>query len=161
MSLKRYEELVSQIPMLQVLNEPTRVVACEVLLSIAAERDLEEGDILFAEGDDDVHTGVILVEGTMTVGRDSDAPVTIRAPEIMGEMHQFDDFGQRTATVIAEEDSKILEFAWSDFVAMCVQELDTDAQNELRGMLESHASRRLNELNQNREADSESDDREA
>lgn len=156
MSLKRYEDLVSRVTMLQVLAESTRKIVCEVLLSMAAERDLEEGDILFAEGDEDVHTGVILVEGSMTVGRDSDAPITVQAPEIMGEMHQFDDFGQRTATVIAEEDSKILEFAWSEFVEVCMQELDPDAQNELRGMLESHASRRLKELDQSREEESNS-----
>ena len=142
-------EQVCRIPMLESLSDSTRKSVASVLVQTAKETTLEKDDVLYRGGDDAENTGTLLVKGSMSVERDGKL-VTVRAPDLLGEMQQLNKTGQRVATVTALEESIVLEFAWHDFLytAVAMKALTEDQQREFKKTIGDFVGRRLKELSE-------------
>ncbi len=145
MGLSDYKELVSAIPIMQKLKVETRDAVLAILLDLADEANLVNGDTLYEKGAKDQNTGVLLVKGSVHVDIGESDPVVVTAPDLLGEMKQFDAEGRRTATVSAAEDCVVLRFSWHDFVfrAMTEDGLSPEGQLELKDVIREFVDLRL------------------
>lgn len=116
MAVDQYRDRIFEIPMLQVLPSALRRWLCDILVGISSERTAEAGDVVYEKGSEDENTGAILIEGAVEVRGDPSHTFQVTAPNIIGEMQQLDEYGQRTATVTVTEKAVLLEFSWGDFV---------------------------------------------
>ncbi len=112
-----YKEKIENVPLLANFQPALRKQLSDILCDIAKVRVLKKGEQLYAEGAIDDNTGAIIVDGALTVAFGTNKPVFVQAPELVGEMQQFNKYGTRTATVCAKDPTTVLEFAWHDFVA--------------------------------------------
>jgi len=142
-------EQVCRIPVLKSLSDSTRTTVASVLLQTAKESTLEKDEILYRGGDDAKNTGTLLVKGSMSVERDGES-VTVKAPDLLGEMQQLNKTGQRVATVTALEESIVLEFAWHDFLytSVAMKALTEDQQREFKEAIGDFVGRRLKVLSE-------------
>ena len=115
--MSSYKDKIAQIQSLGVLAPPLRGQVADILAGISQTRVLRKGEQLYAEGAEDPNTGAILVDGTLLVAAGTRETVTVTAPELLGEMQQYNAYGARTATVCAKDTATVLEFSWHDFVA--------------------------------------------
>lgn len=143
-----YEATVPEIPMLQRLSEGTRKAVSMLLLQISKAYELSPGEVLYERGQEDENTGALLVRGTMRVRRRGGEPIFVEAPEILGEIRHLLKSGERSATVVAENDVTVLEFSWPDFDYMATKlEGLTPAQfQEFQAVLRQWAKERLAQL---------------
>ena len=148
MSENNYRERISVIPMFQSLELPLRQELSEVLMDVSVARILESGDTLYKREDEEGNTGAILIEGLLEVVGDHDVRLEVSAPDLVGEIQQFDEFGQRTATVTANEKAIVLEFPWHEFVSRLNERVTiSDAErNQVKNVLATFAGDRLKEL---------------
>ncbi len=146
--LKGYSAKIIDIPVFNAMNTGLRARLAEILTSISEPRILKKGETLYKKGAEDANTGAILIDGTLTVLSDGGTKLNVVAPDMLGEMQQFDTFGQRTATVKAESPATVLEFSWHDFIARVrdTPAITHDDQLALKTALESYANRRLHQL---------------
>lgn len=144
----KYEDMVSQIAMMQELDSTTRAHVCQILLSSTKVYALAKGEVLYEIGAEGGNSGAILVKGTMKVDVGKDKSIRVHAPDLLGEMQQLSGSGERTATVSAMEDSIVLEFTWHDFVYMVNADptLTEEQQASVRDMLVKVAGAREEEL---------------
>ncbi len=143
MDLEEHGAQAGNVPMLQDLQEETRAIVTRILLKIAKRLQLASGDVLYTEGAEDTNVGALLVEGALTVQSGDSEPLTVDAPDLLGEMQMLDEYGQRKATVTAAEDSVVLEFGWDDFIGVARSVLTQEQQVEVRDMIATHAAARL------------------
>ena len=116
MAVDHFRDRVSEMPVLQALPSDLRRRLGEILVDISSERTLEAGDVVYEKGSEDENTGAILIKGAFEILGDPDHKFQVSAPNIVGEMQQLNQFGQRTATVSVTEKAVLLEFSWHDFV---------------------------------------------
>ncbi len=112
-----YKDKISQVPVFAAFATPLRDHLTDILMDISNTRVLKKGEQLYAEGAIDDNTGALLVDGGLIVAFGTKTPVFLEAPNMVGEMQQFNKYGTRTATVCARASATVLEFAWHDFVA--------------------------------------------
>jgi len=146
--LRGYAAKVVGIPAFASLNTALRGRLAEILTMISQPRVLNAGDVLYQQGAEDESTGAILVEGILSVTADGGPAISVAAPDLLGEMQQFDQYGQRTATVTAEGPVTVLEFSWHEFVSR-IRETPTitkEDQAAVKSALEAYANMRLHQL---------------
>ena len=146
--IKGYAAKVVGIPAFAQLPSGLKAKLAEVVTSISKPRVLRADEVLYAEGAEDESTGAVLVEGTLSVSTEGGPTLSVAAPDLLGEMQQFDKYGQRTATVKSVTDATVLEFSWHEFVARVrdTPSIGKEEQNALRTALESYANTRLHQL---------------
>ena len=112
-----YKDKITQVPLFTTFSPTLREHLADILVNISETRVLTKGEQLYAEGAIDDNTGALLVDGGLIVAFGTKTPIFLEAPEMVGEMQQFNKYGTRTATVCARASATVLEFAWHDFVA--------------------------------------------
>lgn len=132
--------------MLQSLDDRNAEVACAVFLEIAKEKTLQDAETLYEKGSEDANTGALLVEGTVAVKAAADRTIELEAPDILGEMQQFEPTAVRVATVKAVGHCTILEFSWHDFVNVAMELLPKERQLGLREAITEYVENRLQQL---------------
>lgn len=142
MTLAEYRNRLLVLPFVSELPEPMRARVCMTFLWIGQPVSFSPEDCIFVQGDDDEHTGCVLLRGDAIVSRDDEDAVLVSAPELLGEMQQLEPTGQRTATVRVVKDAETLLFSWHDFIAYSGQLLTADEQIVLREVLRSTAAQR-------------------
>lgn len=148
MSESDRREKISVVPMFQSLELPLRQELSDILIEVSTERVMESGDVLYERDDEEGNTGAILVEGLLEIRGDDDHLIEVSAPDLVGEIQQFNEFGQRTATVTAKTEAVVLEFPWHEFVSRLNERAtisDTD-RTEVKKVLATFAGERLKEL---------------
>jgi CRP-like cAMP-binding protein len=146
--LKGYAAKISDVPVFNAMNTGLRARLAEIISSIGEPRVLKKDEVLYAKGAEDENTGAVLVDGALTVSSDDGPLLTVTAPDLLGEMLQFDSYGQRTATVTAAGPATVLEFRWHDFIARVrdTPAITHEDQALLKRSLESYASKRMHQL---------------
>lgn len=136
---------ITAVPLFQQLDPKLREVLADIVSDIGTERTLQAGEILYEKDAEDPITGAVLIDGALEASADGEKAVEVDAPELVGEMQQFDPYGRRTATVRAKESVTIIEFAWHDFVARVLEhpEIDGDAQLSIKHAFEKYVGDRL------------------
>lgn len=130
------------IPLLAGLPQAIRERVGRVLLEVSSPATLYAGENVFVEGDEDEHTGCVLLSGEVEVLRGNEEPVRCPAPDLFGEMQQLEATAQRTATVQATYPSEIRIFNWNDFLAAAGAVLTQEEQIQLRDALKAAAAQR-------------------
>lgn len=99
--------------------------------------------------DEKVNDGIILLDGGVRIENTGKDPVTVDAPNLLGEMKQFMPDGTRTGTVIAHSECIVLRFMWHDFVQLSFRYLNKTEQAALKEAILADATTRLAELYEN------------
>lgn len=143
-----YTSKIESVPLLKGLSEHLRTNAALILGAISDESVMAKGETLYREGEDGDNTGVILVAGSVEVTHGNTEPKIVKAPEILGEMHQLNSTGQRLATVRIHEPATVLTFSWHNFVGLIMTSgrIPKDQQQELREAMNATGVARVQEL---------------
>lgn len=106
---------LTTLPFIQALPEGMRNEMIDVILEITEPADIEKETELFTEGERGSDVGYFLLEGDVEVRKSVNFDIQVSAPELLGEMKQFNPVGLRTATVESLTPLQVLSFDWSDF----------------------------------------------
>ena len=148
MAVDQFRDRVIEIPMLQALSLELRRRLSDILVDISSERTVEAGGVVYEKGSEDENTGAILIEGALEARGDPDHKFRVSAPNIVGEMQQLNEFGQRTATVSVIKKAVLLEFSWNDFVRTLSEHavITQDERAKIKEAFKECAGDRLKEL---------------
>ena len=148
MEPKELRETVQGIPVMKQLDPSLRNITSDILVDVSTEAKLSQGQVLYEKGSEDNNTGVLIVDGALTVQTKNSEEIEITAPNLLGEMQQFDLYGRRTATVVAKSDVHLLEFAWHDFIKRVIDHpaISEEKQAQMKDIFTKVAGGRLREL---------------
>lgn len=150
MAVDQFRDRISEIPILQTLPSDLRLRLSDIFIGVSSERTLEAGGVVYEKDMEDENTGAIVIEGSLEVHADHDHIFQITAPNIVGEMQQLNEFGQRTATVSATEKAVLLDFSWNDFVRALMEHaaITKDERSKVRDVFAGLAGDRFKELSE-------------
>ena len=132
-------EAILRVPIVAEFAHPVRETLSTLLQEISEARRLRKGHRMTREGSRGRNRGFILLSGSVRIQK-SDVPDSkARAPELLGEVMQFNPKRMRIATVIAHEDCLVLRFMWDDFWDAVVRYFNAEEQATVRGQLERRA----------------------
>ncbi|HRI87813.1 MAG TPA: cyclic nucleotide-binding domain-containing protein [Candidatus Hydrogenedentes bacterium] len=110
-------EAILNVPWVASFEPDVRETLVTILKEVSEVRRLRKGHRMTREGSKGRNRGFILLTGSVRIQK-SDMPDTkSKAPELLGEVMQFDPKKMRTATVWANEDLLVLRFMWEEFWA--------------------------------------------
>lgn len=143
-----YIQYVEHIPMIRELAMSTRDKVAGAIVDVSHRLKIAPGEKLYKKGSEDDNTGVVLLQGRMIVDSNTGTTLEVEGPELLGEMQQFDQLGQRTATVSAKSEALLLEFSWHELIDRLLQDADFTLEHrlELRKIVVKYANERLAEL---------------
>lgn len=145
MRLDEYRKKILEVPAIHALQPDLKSRIAMILLWITHEADVSAGEIIYSQGAHDENTGCILVTGAVKVTVEEETLKECSSPEILGEMKQFTQSDERTATVTATKDASILTFYWHDLVVLSDTVFSGDDQLAIRDVITKLAGRRLME----------------
>jgi len=150
MGAEEYRDQVADIPLFESLSAALRERLCDILVNISEVTELSAGDILYEKDAEDDNTGAVLIKGALTVAGGVGTEFEVEPPNVVGEMQQFNEYGQRTATVSARSDSIVLQFSWHDFVKATAErpDISTEDRVAVHDTLAHLAGDRLKELSE-------------
>ena len=148
MAVDQFRDRISEIPMLQTLPSDLRLRLGDIIVGVCSERTVEVGGVVYEKGTEDENTGAIVIKGALEVHADPDHVFQISAPNIVGEMQQLNEFGQRTASVSVTEEAVLLDFSWHDFVRALMDHaaITKSDRTKVREVFAELAGDRLKEL---------------
>jgi hypothetical protein len=138
---------IEQIPAWRRMSQPMRFISAQILEFIGTEQIISDGETLFSEGDDHDISGAVILEGLASISAHNQNIKIVSSPDILGEMQQLSDTSQRSATVTASGNIRIIRFRWHEFIKQ-IQDRDdlNDAQKlEIKRAIASVAGERLDE----------------
>ncbi len=114
MELNEMRERILGIPLIKGLPESMRERFVMMLLYVSQTKRTFTNEQLFIEGEHDENTGVALLDGMVRIIRENEDPISVEAPDILGEIQQFTRERRRTATVEVCAGGQVLSFRWGD-----------------------------------------------
>ncbi len=121
------------------LTTDLREKLIDILLRISAQRSVAKGTDFIHEEEHVDNKGYILLEGAILVRKLEHQDIKCDAPELIGEMQQFNPTQTRTATLITSMPSTMLRFQWNEFWSEAQQELTPAEVESVRKTLETYA----------------------
>jgi CRP-like cAMP-binding protein len=139
---------ISNLKLIKSLSPPLGSALVQAFASIGQEFMLGKGEELYREGEDGDNTGVILISGSMEISHANKTVKVVKAVEILGEMQQMNETGQRVATLRATEPSTVLKFSWHDLINALLENpsITQEQRTELQTALTQFATQRIQEL---------------
>ncbi len=145
MRLDEYRKQILDVPSIHALPPELKSRIAMILLWIGHEAEVPSGSVIYSQGAEDEDTGCVLVSGSVQVSVRGETIKVCDAPEILGEMKQFTEAEQRTATVRASTDACILTFYWRDLVMLNDTVFSSEDQVAIREVITKVAGFRLKE----------------
>ena len=134
-----YYELIRDLRALEGLPAALRERLAEIIQQISKLRTIAKGSVIFRESTAHHNTGYVLLEGAVGILK-TDAPKhRCDAPELIGEIMQFNPAHTRTATVGAVEDCTVYRFEWDEFWNAANEAFTAEEVDKIRSALESRA----------------------
>lgn len=124
------------LPLLESMPEEAKEHVAGLLLDVSETAGLADGDTLLRQGDLAGDSGYLLVAGEATIDKEGVEPLTLSAPALLGEMHQFNPQARRTATVRAKGPGQVCKFSWLELYARAKEALPEDEQTLLMDGIE-------------------------
>lgn len=132
-------QVILKLRFMSSLPLDLRDKVADVFVKISEQRSVPAGGVFIHEHENVDDRGFILLSGKILV-RKSEAPdATCDAPEILGEIQQFNPAHKRTATLSGAVPCVVMVFKWSDLWNTLNQELLPGQIEEIRKALEMHA----------------------
>lgn len=132
-------ETILQLQFMSSLSDIVQKTTCAVFEEVSSTGRIEKDTVLFTEGSVEPDVGYILLDGELTIQKTTSPEIQVFAPELIGEMKQFNPHGRRTATVIAATNIEAMRFAWSKFYDLLEQRLNESDLESVRHALEECA----------------------
>lgn len=130
---------ICQLRFMQELPEDLREKVSAILQGISELRTVPQGKTWIREGEHTQNKGYILLKGSVGI-RKADYPAHAEdAPELLGEIMQFNPAHLRAATVVAAEDSVLMSFLWDDFWASTARALPGPDQEKVKAAVGTFA----------------------
>ena len=136
MALSEFAEKLHELPLLREMQAETRSRVAKLLLLTSNLTACADGETLINQRALGGQDGFILIDGAVTIIRESAGPLVVNAPSLLGEMLQFNPRAQRTATVTACGSATVLQFPWQEFYAQAKEHLSAEEQAELLESIE-------------------------
>jgi CRP-like cAMP-binding protein len=134
---------ILQISFLRTLPEQLRHQVAGILEETGELRQVPKSAAWLREHEQGKNLGYLLLKGQAKVEK-TDAPEIIcRAPELLGEMMQFNPAHERTASVTALEDCVVMQFSWDAFWEALQAKCPEADQKKVRSALEEVAWRHV------------------
>ncbi len=130
---------IGNISFVAGLDAKTRDHVITLLANLGPAEKLSKGSTLFRAGETATDDGVVILQGELSVLKMNAPEVIAVAPELMGEMQQFNPRKERTATVVANTDLLAIRFKWASFKAAANQTLKPDENAALMQALQDYA----------------------
>lgn len=111
----KMQEAVMRLHVMHGLETRLRDCLGDVILRLGEARSLPAHARFLKEGESADDKGFVLVEGTLAIRRSDRPEVICDAPELLGEMQQFNPLHARTATVSSVTPCVVLRFHWTEF----------------------------------------------
>ena len=130
---------ILQFKCLRTLPGDLRHQVAGILEKVAEQRRVPKASVWFHEHEQSKNMGYLLIAGQVKIEKADTPEIVCQAPELLGEMMQFNPMHERTATVSALDDCVVMQFPWEAFWAE-IQENCTEAdQKKIRSALEEVA----------------------
>lgn len=132
-------DVLERVSFVQALPENMRDEMLDIISEISEPVTIEEGTVLFTEGERGSDVGYFLLKGEVDVRKSNGMDSTCPAPELLGEMKQFNPVGLRTATIESLTDLELLSFDWADFRAATEDYFSPEELKSLEEVMENYA----------------------
>ena len=131
--------VLAEIPFMHALPDSTRDDLIRVIKDVSTPETIEEGTVVFTQGEPGTDIGYFLLEGDIEIAKSGAIPLQKSGPELLGEMKQFNPVGLRTATVNALSSLDVLSFKWPELHSALEAYLSADAFQAVEQALENYA----------------------
>jgi len=139
MESQAMHDTIAGVPIIDRFSGPVRETLIALMLEISEVRRLRKGHRMTREGSRGRNRGFVLLEGSVRIQKSETPDAKVRAPELLGEVMQFNPKRLRVATVVAHEDCLVLRFMWDDFWGAVARYFAPGEQAEVRDALERRA----------------------
>ena len=132
-------EAIIRVPFVAEFSPSERETLASLFQEISEVRRLRKGHRMTREGSRGRDRGFILLTGTVRIQKADMPDSKGHAPELLGEVRQFNPKKTRIATVIETEDCPMLRLRWNDFWEALARYFEADEQTKVREALERRA----------------------
>jgi hypothetical protein len=130
---------IKSLRIMRGLDEGLKEKLTEIFQSVSVPRVVPAGGVFIHEREHVDNKGYILLQGAVLVRKDGFPDVTCKAPELIGEIMQFNPAGVRTATCAGAVESIVLRFMWDDFWTRAETALTPGEMDHVKETLETQA----------------------
>lgn len=131
--------ILNGMAFMQTLSEPLRGKVARILQEVSVLRTVPFGETWIREGDRTKSVGYILLKGSVSIRKTSGELHSEDAPELIGEIIQYNPSHSRAATVVATAECVVMRFEWDDFWSKCGNALPPDEVQHVKSAVESFA----------------------
>lgn len=115
MDMDEVSAQIKSLPFMQGMDDGLREKLSDLFQSVSTPRSIPVGGVFIREHEHINDKGYILLEGALRIRKEGFPDVTCAAPQLIGEIMQFNPAGVRTATCAGAVDSLVLRFLWDEF----------------------------------------------
>jgi len=130
---------IGSLRIMRGLDDALKDKLTDLLQSISVPRVVPAGGVFIHEREHVDNKGYILLQGAVLVRKEGFPDITCKAPELIGEIMQFNPAGVRTATCAGAVESIVLRFMWDEFWTRAEQALTPGEIARLKETLETQA----------------------
>ena len=145
MTKEEARERVLQLGVLNGLPAPLREKMADIFLGVASPQRVPINTMLFKKGQASNDEGFVLLEGEVTVLKEGSPEFVASAPDVLGEIAHISPTKQRSATVSAASELKILRFKWSALLTAAQQSLGAAEVQQFTSALQEYAWKHFTE----------------
>ncbi len=145
MTKEQAREQVLHLAVLNGLSPQLREKMADIFLSVASPQLVHMNTVLFKKGQASNDEGFVLLEGEVSVLKDGSPEFNAPAPDVLGEIAHISPTKQRSATVSAATDLKILRFKWSTLLNATQQSLAAEEIQQFTSALQEYAWKHFTE----------------
>lgn len=131
--------VLREMKFMRELPGELRDKVASILQEISESRKVPLGKTWIREGEKSESKGYILVKGSVAIRKADTQQHLEDAPELLGEVMQFNPAHARTASVVATEECAVLCFDWDGFWAKTQETLSAGDQKKVKAAVESFA----------------------
>ena len=145
MTKEQARERVLQLAVLHGLGPQLRESMADIFLGVASPQIVPINTVLFKRGQASNDEGFVLLEGDVTVLKEGAPEFVAPAPDVLGEIAHISPTKQRSATVSAASELKILRFKWSALLNAAQQKLSASEMQQFTSALQEYAWKHFTE----------------
>jgi hypothetical protein len=145
MTKEEARDSVLQLTVLHSLSPQLREAMADIFLSVASPQIVAPQTVIFKKGQASNDEGFVLLAGEITIVKDGTPEFIATAPDILGEIAQISPTKQRSATVSAATELKILRFKWSGLLTAAQQKLNAAQLQQFTSALQEYAWKHFTE----------------
>ena len=145
MTKEEARERVLQLAVLSGLSPPLREKMGDIFLGVASPQRVAPNTVLFKKGQASNDEGFVVLDGEVRVLKDGSPEFTSPAPDVIGEIAHISPAKQRSATISAASELKILRFKWSTLLTAAQQSLGAAEVQQFTSALQEYAWKHFTE----------------